>query len=171
MSSAAQTTADPALLLSVVSLVLASISIAWNIYKDVFLRPRSHITGYKSFINNGEQEHGPYITLRLTNLGPGKIIVTGIVAKESGFLKRVFQRKHGIQLNYDWENQFNTAMPMTADSAESVQQLLRYEESCVLKTRIRSLGFIDSRFKYHWISKEDLRKLKQVFGEDFPNTR
>ncbi len=63
-----------AILISIFSLMLAMLSLGWNIYRDVILKPRLKIRyELKTLVRPGSSSRENYIVLSATNYGPGKI--------------------------------------------------------------------------------------------------
>ena len=85
-----------ALCVSIFALITGSLSLGWNIYRDVVLKPRLKVSfGIKSILVEGEQyrlsEAGPpFLALQATNHGPGEVVCIGAVAKVQSFPRSLF---------------------------------------------------------------------------------
>ncbi len=156
-----------AIILSSVSLVMALISLLWNIYKEVLLRPRSSVVCGVSYINNGNKEFGPFIDLKLTNKGPGKIILTNIVVHNGGILRRLLRTQTKAAVMYDYTNGCNPRMPTEVTQYQSTTQYLDFNQECFLKDGATRFGFIDSLCRYHWAKRRYLRRLLAAYKRDF----
>jgi hypothetical protein len=81
---------------SILALIASSLSLGWNIHRDVVLKPRLRVTfGIKSMMVEREQyrlsEAGPpFLTLQVTNLGPGEVVCSSAVAKIVSFPRSLF---------------------------------------------------------------------------------
>jgi len=154
---------EAALIISGVSIGISLSSLAWNIYKDIFLKPRSKMLGNVSFIIQGDTESENYLNIQLTNLGPGKIIINNIVLKQGGFLKMLFgKQKTGI-IMYDYENPLNPKLPMTIEQYNSAAQLLLMRKAEIFNFPVNRLGFVDNLGRYHWIKKRQLNEIRKSY--------
>jgi hypothetical protein len=81
-----------ALCVSILALSASFLSLGWNIYRDVVLKPRLKVAfGIKSMLREDEEhrlsEKGPpLLILEITNHGPGgEVVCSGAVAKTESF--------------------------------------------------------------------------------------
>ncbi|MEN6575464.1 MAG: hypothetical protein ABFD90_03910 [Phycisphaerales bacterium] len=161
------TQATIAIILSSVSIVIAFTSLFWNIYRDVLLRPRSEVVCGVSYIRHGDKERGPFIDLRLTNKGPGTIIVTNIIVHNGGFLRRLLRIQKKATVMYDYTNELNPKMPTQVAQYQSITQYLDFDKDCFLKGGATRFGFIDTLNRYHWARRRYLRKLLLAYRRHF----
>jgi hypothetical protein len=161
------TTEQYALGVSFVSVSVAFLALGWNVYRDVLLRARTKVTAYVSYVVSGEITTGPFITVRLTNLGPGRVVLTNLVVRRVGLWARLSKAQANATINYDHTNHFNVAFPLTVGEQDYTSQLLNFERECFLKFNWNRFGFMDSLNRYHYVRKKDLRELKRKYREDF----
>ena len=160
-----------ALILSSLSIGIALTSLFWNIYKELLLRPRSFVVCGVSNIYHGGKTLGPFIDLRLTNRGPGKLVITNIVFFEGGFFRKLVGLQKMATINYDYENPYNSKLPEEVEQYHSYVQYLNYEKDCFLEQKVTRFGFIDPMNRYHWAKRRYLRKLRCRFEKDFREQR
>ena len=110
-----------AVVLSSASIAIALISLLWNIYKELLLRPRSMSSCGLSLVYADGKYSDRFIDLQLTNKGPGKLILTNIVCFEGGVLKKVIGKQQMATINYDWENAYNPRMPVEVGQYETTR--------------------------------------------------
>ena len=72
-----------ALLISGLSVAVASLSLGWNIYRDVLAKPRVKVRmGIRQVVEDGESVNGYVAWVRGLNLGPGKVTLEIIVVRK-----------------------------------------------------------------------------------------
>ncbi len=156
-----------AIVLSVVSLVLASIAIFWNIYKEILLRPFTDITGMISNIHHGGKILGPYINLTILNKGPGDLIINSIVVKRSSLIRKILHKEIFASIINDYTNPYNPKMPMKIELHNTATQLLTFDNDCFFKEDNTHIGYIDTLKRYHWMKKKHFNEMKKEFNKTF----
>jgi len=87
-----------ALCVSALALIASFVSLGWNIYRDVLLKPRVKVTfGLNTILAEREnhrlvQVGEPILRLQATNHGPGEVVCNAAVCKlkSFAFLRRLF---------------------------------------------------------------------------------
>ena len=156
-----------ALILGTVSIILASASLFWNIYRDILLRPRTRVTSRISSIHHGGKTYGPYVDITLVNKGPGKVVIDNIVMKEACIKNLLARQPRFAVIIYDYENMYNPKMPTEVPIYEKTTQFLPYDKDSFLKQNPSRYGFIDSLGRYHWVRRRDLREVVQKYNKEF----
>lgn len=156
-----------ALAIGIVSLVLATASLLWNVYRDIILTPRTATTSRISNILHGDHTYGPYIDITIVNKGPGKVILQSIVVRtKSAFATIIGRQRWAVVIN-DNTNRFNPQMPTTLGVYEKTTQLLPFDEESFVSTHPNRWGFVDTIGKYHWVKRRHCREINREFSRRF----
>jgi hypothetical protein len=81
--------ADIAIIISVLSFGLACFSLAWSVFRELWLRPRLRVSIAVARISSEVMDPELKTMISGTNCGPGKIRVSIIRFDESSFLSRL----------------------------------------------------------------------------------
>ena len=160
-----------ALVLSIVSLVIALVALFWNIYRDLLLRPRSRVTCHISIVDTRSVNLGTFINITLTNLGPGELVLDSIVVKTGGIRERMRNEPRYAVIINDYDNPMNPAMPTTVAVHRRVTQFLPFEQDCFVAQPVKRIGFIDTLNRYHWARHSDVEEVKREYVKEFGITR
>lgn len=164
-------TATLAVFISVLSAVVAAVSLGWNIYRDVLLKARVRVRfAIKTIIQANAPPSAEYIGITAINYGPGSIKLMSIVLIESSFLKRAFRKERYAFLMYDYENPYSGKLPATIDVGEGIDLFLDYDEDCFLKESLTQLGITDSFGRTHWAPKKTMSNLRRKWEAKFGAT-
>ena len=164
-----------AILISFGALSIAVFSLGWNFYRDVLLKPRVRATIMISNIHHGDSIHGPYITIKVTNLGPGLIICESIeMMKKSilSFLGRPVLKIFNQQTKYamvvhDYTNPYSSRLPKELKVGERLTLLLEMNQDSLLAVDPTHVGVADSFGRFHWAKRRSLKKAKQKYFEEY----
>lgn len=157
-----------AMVFSSIAVAISLAGIVWSIYERVFLKPFSRVTGYLGYIDHLGEKMGPYITMKITNKGPGRIIISNIVAQEKRSLKqRLNKELYKMTIIYDYTNPYNIRIPATIEQYDTMYQQLPYEKDCSLSSNLRKLGFLDSLGRSLWMKKKNLREISKKYKQEF----
>jgi hypothetical protein len=91
-----------ALILSSSSLGVSVFVLGWNVYRDVVLKARVRVRLQLSFIAHGSYESPTKISIVATNLGPGKIICSGIHAQVAPVWRRLLRKIKYAYIMWDY---------------------------------------------------------------------
>ena len=153
-------TAELAILISIFSAILAAISLGWNIYRDVILKPKVVVTAaVKNIIGAGMEASPDYVGISATNHGPGPVILSTVALKETSMIKKILKKEKHAFLIHDYENPYSTKMPKKVDVGESVDLFVSYDKECFLKEPFTHIGVSDSFGRINWINAGIAKKL------------
>jgi hypothetical protein len=163
------------ILISVGALVVSVFALGWNFYRDVILKARLKVTISIGNIHHVNKIHGPYITIHVTNLGPGPIICESVhMAKKSclGFLCSCISKVTCIQNRYahvmhDYMNPYSANLPKTLQVGEKITLLFPMDEDAFLAFNPTHVGVVDSFGRFHWATRSFLKRTKQEYFEKF----
>lgn len=156
-----------ALLISIVSLLVAFTSLGWNIYKEVGLRAGVRVKlGVADGVLPGRQ-HGKFIIVTATNFGPGPVQITGTSVHDT---KRPFSR-HGKRRHFlalpTFDNPLATRLPAPLGVGESANLVFAYDKDCFLQSQNHTVVVLDSFGRSHRPKRSDLRVARAEYRKDF----
>jgi hypothetical protein len=156
-----------ALLISGLSVAVASLSLGWNIYRDVIAKPRVNIRmGIRQVVEDGESVDGYVAWVRGVNLGPGKVTLELIVVRKRiptgwgngygrfGIVKFVASAVTG-----------GSTLPLTLDAGECADLLLPLNRDTFLGSTYSMLGIRDFHGRIHWAPSRDMRAARRQWKD------
>ena len=161
-------TAELAIIISIFSVVVAAISLGWNIYRDVVLKPKVIVTfAVKNIVGTGMKPSPDFVGISATNHGPGAVVLNSVVLKQSSFWKQITKKhKYGV-LMIDYENPYSSKMPRKLEVGESIDLFVDYDEKCFLKEPFTQLGISDSFGRTNWAPKKTMKELRNNWKSKF----
>ncbi|MBD2551650.1 hypothetical protein H6G65_19195 [Microcystis elabens FACHB-917] len=156
-----------ALLISGLSVAVASLSLGWNIYRDVIARPRVNMRmGVRQIVEDGESVNGYVVWVRCVNLGPGKVTLEVLVVR-SGFLKRLkdTQGQFGFIKFVASAIPGGSSLPLTLDPGEYADLLIPLNYDTFLGSTYTMLGIRDFHGRIHWAPSKDIRDARQQWKD------
>lgn len=178
------TTADYALIISLVSALISLIALLWNVWqKYIFVKPalQTSFSVMQSF------EPGPNSTatttgqsllvLSATNLGPGPAILHSCIGRsrlrwerwrlrrQIGFISPI----HGNPLSPTPQGigPFGGGLPAKIDAADSKSFYFPYDRECLLKEPLVQIGVHDTYGRTAWCRRKDYRRALKAWRKDF----
>ena len=163
-----------ALCVSILALSASFLSLGWNIYRDVVLKPRLKVAfGIKSMLREGEEhrlsEMGPpLLILEITNHGPGEVVCSGAVAKTESFafLRSLFGKLSYRFITPDFKHPLCFRLPYRIVVGEKIQIIFPYNQECFLAEAPMRIGINDSFDRTHWASRQELKRAIQQYRTD-----
>lgn len=182
----AMTTADYALILSLFSLLTAMAALVWNAWqKFIFVRPSLQVSfsvvvimehGAPGFIRPNQQTR--LLSLGVTNMGPGPIVLHSCVAKMAWNWRRPWLRApmgllnpiHGDPTDPNPRSigPFSAGLPTKIEPGDSKSFYFPYREDCFLTESPVLVGVNDTYSRIAWCRRKDVRKAMRSFQRDFP---
>lgn len=165
-----------AALISLISVLLAGLSIGWNIYRDVLLKPKlrvdisiSSLIGPDLPADPRETEH---IAVSAVNHGPGgAIICQGLHMKDASLWRRIRRKTKHYWVIHDWKNPLSDQFPKVLQVGERINLMLPFEEKCLLKSEPTHIGIGDSFGRTHWVPRRQVKEVNANYRERFRKTR
>lgn len=156
-----------ALLVSGLSVAVASLSLGWNIYRDVLARPRVNVRmGIRQVVECGESIDGYVVWIRCVNIGPGKVTLELIVVRKRilacwgngygwfGIIKFVASAITG-----------GSTLPLTLDAGECADLILPLNRDTFLGSNYSMLGIRDFHGRIHWAPSRDMRDARRHWND------
>ena len=164
------TTEQLALFISLISVLIASTSLGWNIYRDVVLKAKVDVFFAIVTIFHESLPHRPqYLNLKVTNFGPGVVNISMICAKESEWWRRLLRKTRHAVINADYINPMSSKLPAKIDMGDKIELLLPYDGDCFLQSHFTHIGVSDYYGRVHWAPKQQLKKAYKSWQKDFEN--
>lgn len=155
------------LVVSALSLGLAGLSLGWNIYRDVVLKPRAKVSIDHVVVAPPHAPRSQQLKISAVNHGPGIIRLNIIRFRHATFWQRIIRSwRHGVLL-HDWENPLSGQLPTSLEVGEAVDLLFPWQQDNLLESRPTHVGITDSFGRTHWCSKKQIAKAQQKWDTDF----
>ncbi|MEW7987350.1 MAG: hypothetical protein ACH255_19890 [Candidatus Thiodiazotropha sp.] len=163
-------TAQIAILISVVSACIAGISLGWNIYRDVIIKPKVDIIfGVKMIVTPGSNERPEYVIITATNFGPGATTISMIQVRYAPLWRRLLRKAKNAVIIHDYENPLSGQLPSKLEVGDKIDLILPYDENCFLNEEWTHVGVWDYFGKSHWAKKRQLKEARERWLNDFGN--
>lgn len=167
-----------ALCVSAFALIASFVSLGWNIYRDILLKPRVKVTfGIKTALAQREnyrlvQVGAPMLRLEATNHGPGEVVCNAAVCKlkSFAFLRSLFgQPPYGF-INPDFEHPHCFRLPWRVAVGDRISIIFPYNQECFLAETPKRIGITDSFGRIHWAPRRELNSALKEFRKTFRTT-
>lgn len=154
--------------ISLLALITSAVSLGWNIYRDIVLKPRLKVKfAIITIVHSTFKQPLTSLSLAATNFGPGSINCQMIQLKTVSFWRWLLRKsKHAVMI-HDYENPLSAKLPAKLEVGEQLVLLIRYEKDCFLKDNITHIGLSDSFGRIHWASEKDVRNARRTYQEKF----
>lgn len=153
-----------AIILSVVSLLIAATSLGWNIYRDVVLKPRVKVSVSKSSVGSEGRGLKDHLMISAVNYGPGKVQLNIIRFLHSARLLK--KQKHGV-LIHDYTNPLSSKLPATLEVGEEVHYLFPWDAENLCSRSPSQIGIRDSFSRTHWAPSKEVKKVNYEWQQSF----
>jgi hypothetical protein len=179
---ARMTTSDYALIVSIVSILIAIGALAWNVWqKFIFVKPSLQVSFgvwkiLKPSVDGIAYPTGKQLlNLTVTNMGPGPVTLSACIARSRyrgknksrmGMLNPI----HG-DLTSDEPTSlgpFSAGLPMKIDAGDTKSFYFPYELDSFLAEGILRVGINDTYQRNTWCRRSDMRKVNAQYSKDFP---
>ena len=161
-------TAEIALIISIVSALIAMLSLGWNIYRDIILKAKVRIDfGIKMIVQYLNPDRPEYIIITATNHGPGAVTLSMVYAKISSWWKWVLRKEKFAVVMHDFLNPKSGQLPHKLEVGEGIDLLFHYNADCLLKEGFTHVGIRDSFGRIHWAKSKNVREAVQRWERDF----
>lgn len=170
------TTADWALLISLLSFVVSLASFIWNIWSK-YIYPKSQVkVRFNMMIVIGGYDHRKMLCLTATNFGPTDTQITGVICRERLPRKFPYFRRNW---QYGFLNSFERpeipivpgphsgGLPKKLAVGDKVDVYLTPLHEALRDKQIIDVGFIDIFGRKLWAAKSDVRKVRESVKAHF----
>ena len=160
--------ATVAILISVGSLLVAGLSLGWNIYRDIVLKPRVKVSVGKRTIHHSTlRKPLPKLILSATNLGPGTVKLSMIQFRNATLWMRLTRAtKQGVII-HDYAEPMSAKLPATVEPGDRIDLLLPWDEECCMSDPCTHMGISDYFGRLHWAPRADVKETRKQWLKDF----
>jgi len=174
------TTADYALIVSLLSFVVALGSLTWSVWaKFIFPKPRVRVsiavvTEVQSSGNVGGLSR---VSLDAVNFGPGVVKLSSAQVKISRGMLRKPARGIATPLPDFYASDDAQSNPLGGGlgrplhEAEELAVYFPFHEASFLKNNVLAIGFSDIYGRMHWAPRHQVKRATQRFHEKFPDAK
>lgn len=159
-------TADVALLISAISVLIALFALGWNIYRDVIIKPKVRVRFQLSVVvQEGDipEERKKTVSFFATNHGPGPVMIQGIALKTT----KLFRKSRWAFYIPDYRDPISDRFPRKLEVGEEAKFVGPYEKGIFLGADFNKVGMWDSYGRYHWAPKRDIKTAKDLYAKEF----
>ena len=158
-----------AIIISLFSIVLAALSLGWNIYRDIILKPRVKVAVAApiTLVQEGNPHSPKYLSIRATNFGPGVTTLSMVYMKKSSWWKRIFKKEDIAVVIHDYNNPLSGQLPHKLEAGEQLCLLFQYDKDCFLREGGSHIGIMDYYSKVHWAPCNEVAKANEQWKGDF----
>ena len=133
--------AQLAIVISVSSAAIAAISLGWNIYRDVILKPKAVVAvSRQNIISPGSAPSPDYIGISATNHGPGTVTLNSLILRNTSLWKKLWRDESHAVLFHDYTNRLSDNFPKKLDAGETINLFVNYDNDCFLKDDYNNIG-------------------------------
>lgn len=155
------------IIISILSFVLAAISLGWNVYRDVVLKPRARVTVAKAVVASELLLSQDVLIISAVNLGPGRLRLNIIRFMHRSLLQRILRKwRHGV-LIHDYRNRLSGQLPATLEVGDSLDLLFPWGAELICASSPTHIGIKDSFGRTHWAAKSDVAKVNKEWSSEF----
>ena len=165
-------TAEIAIAISVLSAVAAALSLGWNIYRDIVLKPKVKVDfavalGCRFYERTPSEKVGTFLRIAVTNFGPGAVKVSTIHVRDTSFWKKLrgkTRRRFAIAQRKDG---MGDELPKKLEVGEDISLLLPYSKNSFIGEGWTHIGVNDTFGRMHWAKKRDIDTAHKHWQRDF----
>jgi hypothetical protein len=155
---------------SLLSLLLASIALGWNVHRDVILKARVRVSfavvrvmSVSQAVGQGKQ----YLRISTTNHGPGPVKIDIISGQNTQLWRMLLRRPQFFVILVDHTNPLNPRLPQRLEVGDTHTLLLPYDQNCFLSGDATHIGVADSFGRNHYAPRGHIRDARTQFQNDF----
>jgi hypothetical protein len=154
--------------ISLFSVAIASVSLGWNIYRDVILKAKVDVSfAVVALIHETLPERPQFVNFKVTNFGPGPVNISMIHAKYAPMKYRLLRKTEHAVINPDYKNPHSAKLPAKIEVADKIELFLPYNSKCLLNREWTHVGVNDYYGRVHWAPKKQLLKARKQWLEEF----
>lgn len=162
------TTAEIAIIISIISAAIAGTSLGWNIYRDEVLKAKIKISfGVRTIIQYGNPARPEYVNITATNYGPGSVNLSMVQMKDSSWWRWLFRKEKYAVVIHDFNNPLSGQLPHRLEVGEKIDLLFHYNADCMLKNGWSHIGISDYFGRTHWAKSKQVKEAIDRWNKDF----
>lgn len=152
-----------ALLISFGSLIVAAISLGWNVYRDVIRKPKLAVRLLVGAIIYSREDHANRIVVTITNFGPGKTTANMLQLRKSSLWRRIFRRQRFADLIHDYTDSISGRLPAPLEVGDKVNLTFRFGPDLFLLQDFTQLGISDSFNRVYWCKRSNYHEAQRNY--------
>jgi hypothetical protein len=157
--------------ISTLALALSFVSLGWNIYRDILLKPRLRVRfGVSQLLLPDNSITAPFLKLSVVNLGPGEARVVAARARTRPFFLDWFDKERLSTVIHDYTDPFCAKLPAKIAVGETAEITFPIAKNCLLDTKLSRIGVEDSFGRVYWAPRKDLKTAKSRYAALQPST-
>jgi hypothetical protein len=170
--SVEMTTADWALIISILSAVVSLASFVWNVWsKFIYPKPAVHVSFTDIQVVSSDPTHGRQaLCLQATNMGPAEVTLYAALLGQRRILQRHPRRLGLLQPLHNWPYQTNVSLgpfgnglfPKKLNIGESFSVYFTRNHEGIAESNNTDIGFSDTFGRYHWAPRKDFQKIQRA---------
>ena len=156
------------------SLVIASVALGWNVYRDVILKAKVRVYfGVFRALAAGQRlaDGHRYLKISATNHGPGPVTIVMIAGHAAPLWRRLLRRPESFVILNDHTNPLNRRLPHKLEIGDTLDLFLPYNDRCVLAGTATRIGVTDSFGRVLLAPAKNLAEAREQFRKDFPDAK
>ena len=163
-----------ALAISILALLVSAVSLCWNVYRDVILKPRVKVAfQVVTFFRPAENDRPffqspPFLELKVTNHGPGEVVINGAVARLVPLVRLLFAKFRYQFLIPDSNHPYCFKLPHRLAVGGQATVMFPFDKGCFLAEKPKRIGVVDSFGRTHWTSRRELKNALREYRKSFP---
>jgi hypothetical protein len=155
-----------AVVISFCSLLVAAISLGWNIYRDVIRKPKMRISMMAAIVVSSprDKDHPRRLVVSITNFGPGKTKACLLHVRKTSWWRRLLKREVYAMLMHDYEDPLSGRLPAELDVGAKVDLTFRQSDDIfILKPDFNQIGISDPFGGVHWCTRREYMRIKKSY--------
>jgi hypothetical protein len=165
------TTADWALLISLVSALISLGGFVWNVWSK-FIYPKPVVEVSFNFMTAmGVPDSSSVVVLSATNMGPSPVTLRNAVTRPPRKLRKTYgigilNPLHGFPTQLDFtQGPFSGGLPKKVDVGEEFSLYFIPEHEALARDDVELVGFLDTFGRKHWASKDSVAVARKKIRE------
>ena len=146
-----------ALAISFASLVLAAVSLGWNIYRDIVLKPKLRVAiRVAKVIREPHSSNLDRVLVTITNFGPGKTRAEMLILRPR-YWRRLLRKppRYAVAI-YDYQDPLSGRLPAALEVGDKVDLTFRFGPDLFLTDdRFSQIGISDAFGRTHWCHRSE----------------
>jgi hypothetical protein len=159
-----------ALFISFGSLLIAAISLGWNVYRDVIRKPKLVIRLMVGAIIFSQDKHAERVVVTITNFGPGKSIAKMLQLRKTSWWRRLFRQQRFATLVHDYVDGLSGKLPTPLEVGDSVDLTFRFNSDLFLVHDFTHIGISDPFGRVYWCKGSNYRTARKQYKKIAHNT-
>ena len=151
-------------------MLVAAISLGWNIYRDVIIKPKLRISvRVGKVVRERPEQNLDRVIVSITNFGPGKTRAEMLRLQVFSWWPRVLlrQKRYGVVI-FDYRDPLSGQLPAKLDVGDKVDLTFRFADDLfLLNEEFTRVGIADPFGRVHWCARSEYRRAQKEYREQF----